>query len=95
MDFVTPQNTILFALFLIGLSTLYKYLERKVLQGMHETPEAFQHVGKGFRSRYQQLYRDQSDARHIHYFNNETIKMELEKNQSHQAKIMKGKHDTQ
>lgn len=90
MDFVTPQNTILFALFLIGLSILYKYLERKVLQGMYETPEGFQHVGKGFRSRYQQLYRDQSDARHVHFFDDETIKIELKNINPHQASAKKG-----
>lgn len=87
MGFVTPQNTILFALFLIGLSTLYKYLERKVLQGMHETPEAFKHVGKGFRSRYQQLYRDQSDARHVHFFDENAIKIELQKIKPHRATV--------
>lgn len=90
MDYITPQNTILFALFLISLSTLYKLVERKLLKGMHETPEAYQHIGKGFRYRYQQLYRDQSDIRHAHFFDDETIKMELEKVKPYQASAMKG-----
>ncbi|EFU43856.1 hypothetical protein PVOR_01555 [Paenibacillus vortex V453] len=82
MDYITPQNTILFALFLISLSTLYKLLERKLLKDMHETPEAYQHIGKGFRYRYQQLYRDQSDIRHAHFFDDATIRMQLEQIQA-------------
>jgi len=60
MEFITPHNSMIFAIFLIGLSVLYKFIEHKLLQHMHKTPELFPDVGKGYRCRYQQLYREQS-----------------------------------
>lgn len=85
MEYITPQNTIMFAMFLIGLSVLYKYIEHRLLREMQKTPELFPVVGKTFRYRYQQLYREQSDVRHIHFFDDEAIISELKKTKPYQA----------
>ncbi|MBP1906314.1 hypothetical protein J2Z32_002963 [Paenibacillus turicensis] len=77
MDFITPQHTMIFAVFLISLSLVYKWVECRLLKCMLEQPEAFRHIGKEFRYRYQQLYREQSDARHIHLFDDEVTKKRL------------------
>lgn len=79
MDYITPQNTIIFSLFLIGLSLTYKWIERRLFQAMHKDPAAFQNVGRGFRYRYQQLYREQADERHIGFFDDDVTKKRLQK----------------
>jgi len=78
MDYITPQHTLFFSLFLIILSLVYKWVERRLLKCIHEQPESFQHIGRGFRFRYQRLYRELSDARHVHLFDDEVTKKRLE-----------------